>query len=266
MSPELAVGIKRSLELLLLPPAGPLWLVLLGLWVGRTRAATGRAIAVLGVVLALAFSTQGVGRRLVAPLEREAGPALDEAALRALMARGDAPQAVVILGGGLRSDRHERPHRYRPHPRTTERLLYGAWAARVTGLPVLVSGGVPRGAEVSEAALMKRSLETQLSTRVRWVEDRSLDSADNARASAELLLADKRRRVLLVTHAVHMVRARAAFEKAGLEPVAAPTGFLGTPVHSDWREWLPSADGAAINWLALHEIAGRLWYRLRGLN
>lgn len=263
VSPELALALKRTLELLLLPPAGPLWLVLLGLWIGRSRAATGRAIAVLGVALAVALSTQGVGRRLAAPLEREAGPALDEASLRALMARSDAPQAIVILGGGLRSDRHERPERYRPHPRTLERLLHGAWVARVTGLPVLVSGGVPAGHEVSEAAVMKRVLETQLATRVRWAEDRSLDTGENAQRSAELLRADKRRRVLLVTHAVHMRRARAAFEKAGLEPVPAPTGFFGTPVHSDWLEWLPSADGAAMNWVALHEIAGRLWYRLR---
>ena len=116
---------------------------------------------------------------------------------------------------------------------------------------------------VSEAAVMKRVLETQLATRVRWAEDRSLDTGENAQRSAELLRADKRRRVLLVTHAVHMRRARAAFEKAGLEPVPAPTGFFGTPVHSDWLEWLPSADGAAMNWVALHEIAGRLWYRLR---
>lgn len=263
VSPELALTLKRTLELLLLPPAGPLWLVLLGLWIGRNRAATGRAIALLGVALAVALSTQGVGRWLAAPLEREAGPALDEASLRALMARNDAPQAIVILGGGLRSDRHERPERYRPHPRTLERLLHGAWVARLTGLPVLVSGGVPGGHEVSEAAVMKRVLETQLATRVRWAEDRSLDTGENAQRSAELLRADKRRRVLLVTHAVHMRRARAAFEKAGLEPVPVPTGFFGTPVHSGWLQWLPSADGAAINWVALHEIGGRLWYRLR---
>ncbi len=265
MSPELALAAKRAAELLLLPPAGPLWLVLLGLWLQRGRA-TGRALVVLGVVLAAALSTQGVGRLLLAPLERQAGPALDEAALRALMKGPEAPQAIVILGGGLRSDRHEQPYRYRPHPRTTERLLYGAWAAQVTGLPVLVSGGPPRGAGTSEAAVMKRMLENRLGTRVRWLEDRSLDTADNARFSAQLLVADGRRRVLLVTHATHMRRARAAFAAAGLEPRAAPLGFRGAPVHRDWLAWLPSADGALSCWLALHEMAGGLWYRLRGLN
>lgn len=263
LSPELVHALKRVLELLLLPPAGPLWLVLLGLWIGPRGA--GRAIALAGVVAALALSTEGVGRLLIAPIERAAGLPLDEATLRAMIARDDAPRAIVILGGGLRADRRERPERYRPHPRTAERLLYGAWVARVTGLPVLVSGGAPRGAEVSEAALMKRTLESRLGTRVRWVEDKSLDTAGNARESAALLAADKRGRVLLVTHAAHMPRASAAFRKAGLDPVPAPHGYYGTPLATDWSDWLPSAQGARINWLALHEIVGTLWYRLREL-
>lgn len=261
LSPEIAYELKRGLALLLLPPAGPLWLVLLGLWIG-SRA--GRAIAAAGVVAALALSTEGVGRFLIAPLERAAGLPLDEPALRELMARADAPRAIVILGGGSRADRRERPETHRPHPRTTERLLHGAWVARVTGLPVLVSGGAPRGAEVSEAALMKRMLESRLGTRVRWVEDKSVDTAGNARESAALLAADKRSRVLLVTHAAHMARASAAFRRAGLDPVPAPHGYYGTPIGTDWSDWLPSAQGASVNWLAVHEIVGSLWYRLRG--
>ena len=35
------------------------------------------------------------------------------------------------------------------------------------------------------------------------------------------------RRILLVTHAMHMKRARDAFEAAGLEVVPAPTAWLG---------------------------------------
>ncbi len=265
MSPDTAVLVKRALELLLLPPAGPLWFVVLGIWVARRRPQTGTVIALAAVAASLLLSTAGFGQLLIAPLERDAGPALDQAALRALMARDEAPQAIVILGGGLRSDVHERPERYRPHARTTERLLYGAWVARVTDLPVLVTGGAPGDEPFSEAALMKRMLETRLGGRVKWVEEKALDTADNARRSAELLLAEKRRRVLLVTHAVHMPRARSAFERAGMEVTAAPHGFFGSPAHSGWFEWLPSADGVAINWLALHEIVGRVWYRLRGL-
>ncbi|MCL4183152.1 MAG: YdcF family protein [Burkholderiaceae bacterium] len=263
MSPELALTLKRAADLLLLPPAGPLWLVVLGLCFGTRRA--GQALAALGVIAALAFSTAGVGRWLIAPLEHAAGEPLDEPALRALMARADAPRAIVILGGGYRGDLRERPERYRPHPRTVERVVHGAWVARVTGLPVLVSGGAPPQVGDSEAAMMKRLLETRLGTPVRWVESASRDTAGNARGSAALLLAEKRRRVLLVTHAAHMPRARAAFVKAGFDPVPVPLGYYGTPPDTGWEDWLPSAYGVSVNWLAAHEIAGRLWYRLRDL-
>lgn len=265
MSPELALALKRTLELLLLPPGGPLLVAILGLWMERRRARIGRAIAIVGILAGLVFSSQGVGQLLIFPYERAAGPALDEAALRKLMSQADPPQAIVILAGGLRSDLHERPDQYRPHPRTVERVLYGAWVARVTGLPILVSGGKPAGDDVSEAELMRRMLTKQLGVDVKWIEDRSLDTDGNARESAALLLREKRRRILLVTHAAHMVRSRAVFEKAGFRPVAAPHGFYGTPVRTGWLQWLPSADGVATNWLALHEMVGTLWYRLRGL-
>lgn len=261
--PEFALVLKRAADLLLLPPAGPLWLIVLGLCFGARRA--GRALIVLGVIAAFAFSTAAVGRLMIAPLERAAGEPLDEPALRALMAGADAPRAIVILGGGYRGDLRERPDRYRPHPRTVERLVHGAWVACVTGLPVLVSGGAPPVVGDSEAAMMKRLLEARLGTPVRWVEDVSRDTADNARGAATLLLAAKRRRVLLVTHAAHMPRARAAFVKAGFDPVPAPHGYYGTPPGTGWEDWLPSAYGVSVNWLAAHEIAGGLWYRLRDL-
>lgn len=263
LSPELAQALGRTAELVLLPPAGPLWLIVLGLCFGTRRA--GRVLAVLGVIAALALSSAGVGRLLIAPLERAAGEPLDEPGLRALMARADAPRAIVILGGGYRGDLHERPERYRPHPRTVERLLHGAWVARVTGLPVLVSGGAPPQVGESEATLMKRLLETRLGTPVRWVESASRDTAGNARGSASLLLGEKRRRVFLVTHAAHMPRARAAFVKAGFDPVPVPHGYFGTPPGTGWEDWLPSAYGVSVNWLAVHEFVGALWYRLRDL-
>ncbi|MBN9461149.1 MAG: YdcF family protein [Burkholderiales bacterium] len=261
---QLALLGRRALELLLLPPALPLWPIALGVALARRRPRAGTALAVLGLAAALVLSSQAAGQWLIGRIERDAGPALDEKALRALVAGADAPRAIVVLGGGMRSDVRERPDQAWPNSRTTERLVHGAWVARITGLPVLVSGGTPPGGEASEAALMKRMLERRLATPVRWVEDGSLDTAGNARDAAALLLPEGRRRILLVTHAYHMPRARAAFERAGFAPVPVPHGFLGSPPSYGMLSWLPSADGVTINWLAAHEALGGLWYRLAG--
>lgn len=110
---------------------------------------------------------------------------------------------------------------------------------------------------------MAATLERDFGLRTRWVEDASLDTAANARESARLLGADGLSRVLLVTHAAHMPRAAAVFRAAGLRVTPMPTAFLAGPVD-DWRAWLPSPSAMDRSWLALHEIVGLRWYRLRG--
>lgn len=259
---ELALAARRGVEFLLLPPAAPLLLVAIGLAVSVRRPRAGRIVATVGLALALVLSSQVVGQWLIGVIERGAGEAQGERELRALLARPDPPTAIVILAGGTRFDPRERPDPERPNTRTTERVLYGAWVARVTRLPVLVSGGKPYPERSAEAVLMKRLLEQRLATPVRWVEDRSRDTEGNARESAKLLL-PAHRRILLVTHAYHMPRALHAFERAGLKPVPAPHGFLGTPSPDSLFGWLPSASGVETNWLAAHEGIGGLWYRWR---
>ena len=69
-------------------------------------------------------------------------------------------------------------------------------------------------------------------------------------------------RVLLVTSALHMPRARAQFERAGLQVVPAATDHLATTTASPLR-WLPSAEaldtsGRVIKeWVGLRVMAGR---------
>lgn len=54
-----------------------------------------------------------------------------------------------------------------------------------------------------------------------------MDTADNARLSAAMLKAEDIERIVLVTHAFHMPRARQLFAAEGLSVAAAPTDFRG---------------------------------------
>lgn len=72
-------------------------------------------------------------------------------------------------------------------------------------------------------------------------------------------------RILLVTSAYHMYRAKMLFERAGLEVVPFPVDFK----ISDGGGWsiadlLPRAGDIKLTETALHEIYGRLYYRLSG--
>jgi uncharacterized SAM-binding protein YcdF (DUF218 family) len=257
-------ALMSFVPLLLLPPVLPLLLASVGLLLVWRRWRGGLAIAVLGVALAWFFSMPVVAQGLLHLLERDLTPLTPE---RWAAARNTTrpPKAVVVLGGGVAHDLREYPHPERVHPRTLERVVNGARVTRMTGLPVLLSGGVPPDRNVSEAELMRRVLEGDLGVRARWLEQRSRDTAGNAVQSAAILKAADIDSIVLVTQAYHMPRAKAAFEAAGLSVLAAPHHFLGGPAGTAFRDWLPGTQAAADGRLALHEWAGLWWYRLRRL-
>jgi len=71
-------------------------------------------------------------------------------------------------------------------------------------------------------------------------------------------------RVLLVTSAFHMPRARQLFEDAGLAVTTFPVDFA----HSDAGgvgvlDFLPSAGALGETQTAMREMYGRLYYRVR---
>ena len=123
--------------------------------------------------------------------------------------------------------------------------------------------GFPGGrTEADDADAMAAALREDFGVPVKWIEPRSRDTFENASFSAALLRADGVRRILLVTDAMHMPRARAAFERAGMEVVSAPTLFFGGQARSPGA-WVPSAEGMRRSWYAVYEWFGIAWYRLR---
>ena len=127
---------------------------------------------------------------------------------------GEYEAAVSEFGGETATDR------------SLIRLRHGARLARETQLPVLISGGRPLRAENSEAAVMAGILKNEFGIAVRWREEQSQDTAGNARYSAEILRQAGITRVVLVTQAFHMPRARLLFEAAGVQVVPAPRKML----------------------------------------
>jgi uncharacterized SAM-binding protein YcdF (DUF218 family) len=247
--------LKNFIATLLLPPLFPLVMVAAGLLLLGRLPRSGRLLAWGGVLLGLLLSTPASVSVLLDGLETD--PVVNASQLK------DA-DAIVILGGGSR--------KYAPeyggstvNRLSLERVRYGARLARQSGLPVLVSGGSPARGE-AEATLMKTTLEEDFHVPVRWSEEHSLDTRDNAENSAAMLIPAGIRRIVLVTHAAHMARAREAFERAGLQVTPAPTAFLlGRGASDDVLPELPNMNSAYAGWFATHEWIGLITYRLAAL-
>lgn len=250
--------LKRILECLFLPPLAPLLLIMLGLLLIKRKPRVGKGLAWGGVLLSFVLMLPVTVDMLLEPIESVAQP-LDEQQLKQLAAQGAG--AIVILGGGIRPTAPEygRPTLNRI---TLERVRYGARVSRISGLPILVSGGVA-GLNYPEAQAMADSLNEDFGMQPRWVEDASEDTEQNARYSAVLLKQAGISHIVLVTHATHMRRALGYFTAEGLQVTPAPTAFFAPLTDSEnVLSWRPSANTAYSAWYALHEAAGLLQQRI----
>jgi uncharacterized SAM-binding protein YcdF (DUF218 family) len=238
---------------LLLPPMSFVMLALCGLLVARRFRRQGIAIMLLALAFLLVLSTGAGSRWLAGPVEQRSLPVLPVA--------GSGAQAIVILGGGRLHAAPGEQGRDIPGPQTLLRLRHGAQLQRQTGLPVLVSGGSPADTGQSEAAIMARSLREDFGVPVRWLEEQSENTAQNASMAAQILRQAGITRVALVTDAIHMPRAQAIFIRSGLEVVAAPAAFVS---QKKWSigDGIPTAAALKVSHDVLHERLGLLWYAL----
>jgi uncharacterized SAM-binding protein YcdF (DUF218 family) len=232
--------LKTLLRNLVLPPTGPLLLALFGVGLAKRRPRLARTCLGAGIGSLWLLSTPVVSEALVRLAEHY--PPLD------LRLAADA-QAIVILGGGGQRTFAAEYAGPAAEPLLLQRLSYGAYLARQTGLPILVTGF-----EI-EAVTMRVTLLRDYGLEARWVDDRSYDTFQNARNSVRLLKADGIRRIVLVTSATHMRRAVHEFTAAGVEVVAAPEGILSQ--HGpDIQHYLPSANALFQSYLASYELIG----------
>lgn len=244
--------LRQLLEVLVLPPASALVIFVLGLLIRLRKRALGRLLIGLSFAWLWLASTPFFGGLLLSSLQRH--PALPPS--------GALPeaQAIVCLAAG--ADRVGAEYGGPViGPMTLRRLRYAAALQRRTGLPLLVSGGRPTRAAPSLAAMMAQTATVELGVEVRWREERSANTFENLRFSAEQLVPDGVKKVLLVTSAWHMPRAVEAARRFGLEPVPAPTGFR-EGVFASWRSFVPHWNGLRDTALAMHEWGGRVAYAL----
>ena len=254
-------GLKPFFGTMLLPPVPLIVLVL----VSARLMARARRLAWCGLLLACvglwATCTTALGDVLLHSL-LTAPQALNSSQIGALK---HAPNtAIVVLGAGRRLLAPEYGEATLK-PMTVERLRYGIWLARQTGLPLAYSGGVGFGAEPGpgEAEVAARIASQQFGLALRWTEDLSRDTNENAIRTLALLAPQGIEHIVVVTHDFHMPRALANFARAKrdanlqIEIQAAPMGMRADGPTS-LGDWLPSRAGFVLTDLVLHEWLGRL--------
>ncbi|WP_160108310.1 YdcF family protein [Pseudomonas izuensis] len=242
---------------LLLPPGILLLLLLLAWYLRRSRPRLASVCFALGLGGFWLMSLPIVVQWSAALLEREPPLALEE-----WVTLGQHADAIVVLGSGReRGDLAWGEDQ--PTGLGLERQRYAARLAKASGLPILTSGGLHYGTPPTEAKLMADSLRDDFGVSVRWQEGRSRTTWENAQLSAEVLLPEGIKRVVLVTQAWHMPRAVWSFRKAGFEVVPAPMGFLGTDDNGKpLGGWMPEINAIWRSGQLINEAVGQVGYSL----
>jgi uncharacterized SAM-binding protein YcdF (DUF218 family) len=244
--------ITNLIAAFLLPPLNLLLLAIAGLLLWQKRPHIARLLLVASISLLWLLSTPFFSMMLLHTLE---------GAPHALGTNQDRAEAIVVLGGGTYFNAPEYGEDTVSEA-SLARLRYAAKLQRETGKPILVSGGSPHGNSLSEGQQMKQVLEQDFKTPVQWVEDRS----DNTQQSAQLSYAQLNpagiKHIYLVTHAWHMPRSVAVFERAGFDVIPAPTRY-STRFQINLLSFQPDADALRDSRIFMHEMIGMLWYRLK---
>jgi len=232
--------LKSLARSLILPPAGPLLLAAIAMVLIRRGRRWGWWLLVLAVGGLWLLSTPRVAQQL-AGLAEGYPPLNPDRPIQA--------QAIVVLGGGAK--RMAAPEYGGPMAAAVlmDRLAYGAYLARRTSLPVLVTGAP------EEAVTMKVTLWRSFGVQTRWVEARSRDTYENARFTAQMLFPAGVRRIVLVTSSTHMWRAAHEFMAAGFAVVPAPEGEAGD-IGPFPYSYVPSPAALAQSNAALYELLG----------
>ncbi|HET8693572.1 MAG TPA: YdcF family protein [Aquabacterium sp.] len=266
---------KPVISALVLPPVPGLLLILLGARLIQPKRGWGYLVLMLGVLM-IWFSGCNVTALWLQNAVLKPPVALDGAEMLRLKAlrpgRSTPPQAaIVVLGAGREALARE----YGVSdlsPSSAERLRYGIWLSRQTGVPVAFSGGVGwaqqrEAGETSEAEVAARVAQQHFGWPLRWTESQSSDTRSNATMTMAMLAQEGVSEIVLVTEAYHMPRARRAFvrasERASVEHAdwpsvritSAPMGFWNAGERSG-LDWLPSSDGLEHVRQACHEVLG----------
>jgi uncharacterized SAM-binding protein YcdF (DUF218 family) len=207
-------------------------------------------VAASTMLLSLFAMTPWFANRLVGAIERRADASAGECG------RIDA---VVLLSGGLERAPLADDDFAALTPETLARLFAFAKRELASDVSLVIAGGGPHALAESQVieALLRR-IDPQL--RVALRETRSATTWENASAVADLL--PPPRRIALATGALHLPRARRAFEAMGFEVCAWPLNRRYIAATGAMA-FFPQSSSLRKTEAALHEIVGDFVYRWR---
>jgi uncharacterized SAM-binding protein YcdF (DUF218 family) len=162
--------------------------------------------------------------------------------------RAQPADAIVILGARVQPDGQ-------PGPDLTERTLHGIRLFQRGLAPYLICTGGYAGDRLSAAAVacdlaVSQGVPAEKVLRA----EGSMTTSEDAASVRALMRSHGWQTAVLVSHPLHLERARIFFESEGLTVYPSPTNTDLS--HIDWetRAWLTVREAVGIVWIGLEEL------------
>lgn len=231
--------------------AGILWLIGVIVWIKRPRSRKGLALVAASGIWLLVMSSPLASFLIVKPLENMAGPYAEPAGLA-----GKGVEYIVVLGGDIRFGNLTPADRVANS--SLVRVMEGIrlWKGIPGSRLVLSGGSESAGVMTSAEAMSLLALQLGVPKDAIVLEDRSLDTEEEARLLKPFLA---NRKFALVTTALHMNRSLMHFRRVGLDPFPAPADFQAKKFRYGVRSFIPSVDSLLRSQAGVHEYLGTLF-------
>lgn len=209
-------------------------------------------------ILLYLISIEPVKDLLLLPLENRYPPLKEDVV--------DNNTLIVVLGGGIYDKSPEEKNFASLTPDALKRLFYAYRLFLKHGGGLGLSGGrVFKNSMVpSEAEVMAKILnELKIPEEVIFLDDKSLDTFENAKNIGALVKEKDFKNIVLVTSAYHMPRSVMLFEKMGVKVTPAPTDYKTDRTDYQFESFLPKMHYLKDTWLAVHEYFGIVFYKFK---
>lgn len=156
--------------------------------------------------------------------------------------------AIVVMGAQVDLDGQ-------PGPDLRVRTLHAVDLYRQGLAPYLVCTGGYRDDPLSAAAVACNLAVSQgVPEESALLADGSMTTREDAARAAELAAARGWKTAILVSHPLHLERARRLFEAQGIAVYPSPTSTNLTAISWDTRAWLTLREAVGIVWIGLEDI------------
>jgi len=225
--------------------------------IAALRGHRGRATVsiLLGVLILWVSATNVFSTFVIHSLEQDYPPVSIEQTPKA--------DAIVVLGGFTNATGSG--IRIIELNDAVDRLFHGMRLYRAGKAPrVMLVGGAAEGSS-PEADFMADLLSEFAVPRDKMLlENQSRNTRENGVNSVKIMQENGIKKVLLVTSASHMRRAKGVFEKLGIDVVPAATDYQVAEPDPSILDWLPDAEALELTTLGIKEYLGWWVYWVRG--